>query len=575
MEAVLDGLVLPGGIGLRADGLSLVLAGVSALVWLAAALASVDYVGLDDGSRRYYVCYLFTLTGVLGTFLAADFLTLLLFFEFMTLSSYFLVVHTRTTESVAAGNLYLYLSLAGGLVLLVGVALLNYLGGGLALDVLLDAGVLSTATVVLMVVGFSVKSALVPMHVWLPLAHPVAPAPASAVLSGVMIKTGAYGVLRSLLVLSDTPASQQLGLALILMAGVSMLVGVIMALLQSDAKRMLAYHSVSQMGYILMGVGLVAYLGPEDPLAFAGSLYHIVNHALFKSALFLVVGAVYLRTHETDMYKLGGLWRQMPAIALVGLVAAMGIAGVPGLNGYVSKTVLHHALEHAAHGRPLLTAVEWAFIITGAGTACSFLKFFGFIFLGRPRTRLQPGREGMATVVGTVLLAAAIVVLGLQPAPFLHEVVAPAFSGLTGATFSAHLSVFAVEDLKGIATCLGLGLALFAVGVKTGLFHVHPPAWLSVGWLASATARGVGRAVNNSATVLSSLGDRLWTEVLRLNHALVSEMRQMDGPSFGTHHANRANLANLSFDAAIVMAVLAAILISRAVLGGHLGAHFR
>ncbi len=565
LEFRLPGLILPGGPGFRVDGLSLILATTSALIWLAALLASVDYMRPDNRARRYYVCLLLTLTGVLGTFLAADFLTLILFFEMMTLASYFLVVHAGSRQSIRAGTLYLLLSLAGGLILVLGAAVLHHSIGTVSLSARLSTASYLAPT--LLSIGFAVKAGLVPLHVWLPEAHPVAPAPASAVLSGIMIKTGAYGILRSLLLLEPGAIAQNLGLLLMLLAGVSMLAGVGMALLQSNAKRMLAYHSVSQMGYVLMGVGAAAYLGAGDPLGFAGGIYHMVNHALFKSALFLAVGAVYIRTGELDMYRLGGLWRHMPLTTFLALIAALGIAGVPGLNGYASKTVLHHALHHAAYSAPVLSLVEWAFVITGAGTVCSFIKFMSFVFFGRPRShyRGEPG-EGLPTLAGLGILALFIILLGARPGTFLASVIAPSYAYVSTAAVPASLNLFTPADLLGIGTCLGLGAVMFWAGLRFGLFHLHPPAWLSVGWLASSLSQGGQSLVTRAALTGSLVAGHVESRLVRLNRSLGSALRSVDAPSLSPYVRYQMSVSNLTFDAAVVVGVLALILVSRVVI---------
>lgn len=556
-----SGLGLPGGLNLRADGLGLALALVSALVWFCAGLSAVDYLRSDGEQRRYHLCYLLTLTGVVGTFLAADFLTLVFFFEIMTLASYVLVIHTRTAESVSAGNLYLYLSLAGSLVLVLGAAMLDSAAGSVTLTAHLPEGSVAYWAAGLMALGFSVKAGMIPLHLWLPEAHPVAPAPASAVLSGIMIKTGAYGVLRSLMTAGEGEIGQSLGLALIIMASVTMLLGVMMALMQSNAKRMLAYHSISQMGYILMGVGVAIFAGHHDPMGAAGALYHMVNHALFKSALFLVVGAVYMRTHELNMYRLGGLWRKMPLTALFGFVAALGIAGVPGLNGYVSKTVLHHALTHAAHDAYVLRYVEWAFILTGAGTACSFIKFFGYIFLGRPKSDYHVEKRTLvATGVGLAILAVMIVTLGAWPGLFLHNVAEPAV-----VAHGEHLraDVFVWADLMGIGKCLGLGAIIFALGTRFGWFHAHPPVWLSVGWLAGWVMKVISGAWYGALAGAARWIGWCELEVARLFSVLAGSMKELDCQVPVLRQRPPVSVADLSFDAAVIITVLALILLSQ------------
>lgn len=559
--------VLPDGVGFVADGLSMTLAAVSALVWLAAGLAAIDYLRDDPMGRRYGAAYLLTLTGVLGTFLAGDFLTLLLFFEVMTLASYLLVVHKGTGEAMSAGGLYLYLSLAGGLVVALGAALLWHGSGSLAFGAASGSGWMVVAAASLMMTGFAVKAGLFPLHVWLPLAHPVAPAPASAVLSGIMIKTGGYGVLRSLMAAGHDGPGHTLSLILLILAAVTMLAGVSLALLQSDAKRMLAYHSVSQMGYIMMGVALVVYLGPEDPLGLAGGLYHIVNHALFKSALFMIAGAVYLRTGRLDMYRMGGLWRHMPVTAFLALIASCGIAGVPGFNGYISKTILHHGLEHAVHHRETLRIVEWVFMLTGAGTACSFIKFFSFIFLGRPRWTLPLRRGGgIATTAGIAIPAALVIYLGIRPDVFLSLAIRPATDALGYAPVYLKHGLFTAADLQGIATCLIGGALLFFLGTRFGWFHLHLPAPVSISWLASQAAGLAGKAIaftNGQAALTADGVMAVLRYAGRKTSKALTILDATGGSPLGIHGIR---LSNLTFGTALILTVLTAILAYRVVV---------
>jgi len=596
VQASLPWPVLPDGVGFVADGLSMTLAAVSALVWLAAGLAAVDYLRDDARGRRYGAAYLLTLTGVLGTFFAGDFLTLLLFFEVMTLASYLLVVHKGTGDAMSAGGMYLYMSLAGGLVVALGAALLWHTSGSLAFAAGPAGGWMAVAAACLMMAGFAVKAGLFPLHVWLPLAHPVAPAPASAVLSGIMIKTGGYGVLRALMTAGHDGPGHTLALILLIMAAVTMLAGVSLALLQSDAKRMLAYHSVSQMGYIMMGIALVVYLGPTDPLGLAGGLFHIVNHALFKSALFMIAGAVYLRTGHLDMYKMGGLWRQMPVTAVLAFVAACGIAGVPGFNGYISKTLLHHGIEHAVYQSGALRIVEWVFMLTGAGTACSFIKFCSFIFLGRPRWPgpLRSG-GGIATTIGIAIPAALVIYLGLRPEAFLSLAVAPTTQALGYAPVYLKHGLFTAADLQGIATCLIGGAVIFVLGTRLGWFHVHLPAPASVTWLASRAGLLVGTAFAGTGRLAMAATDGLLM-LLRGTRRLVPYLLKGLDTTGGTalallyrtgRQASRIlgildttggsplivrgiRLSNVTFGTALVLTVLTAILFYRIAVSGML-----
>jgi len=164
---------------------------------------------------------------------------------------------------------------------------------------------------------------------------------------------------------------------------VTMVFGVIAALEQEKMIRLLAYHSVSQMGYVIMGIGVAAYLGYDGAMGFSGSIYHMINHGLFKALLFMVAGVVFFRTREKNMYNLGGLWRKLPLAAVVGLIATFGITGMPLFNGFASKSILHHAIiEDYEYNHPVFKWAEYLFTFVSACTAASFIKLYSHVFLG-------------------------------------------------------------------------------------------------------------------------------------------------------------------------------------------------
>ncbi len=527
----------PQGAAFRVDGLGATFGLVVAFVWFAAAVYSLTYMEHGEDQPRYYVFLMVVLAGMMGVAYAGNFLTLLPFFELMSLTSYALVAHNQSPEAMAAGNTYLYMGAAGGLALLAGTAAMHHFAGTTAIAPLAEAmgGIPAGArwTIIgLICAGFGVKAGAVPLHVWLPKAHPVAPSPASALLSGVMIKAGAYGIIRTVvMVLSPGPSAgheaiehaaagqaaaghaiagqaaegawrlaQSGGMVLIWIGVVTMLTGVVLALLQENAKRMLAYHSISQMGYILLGTGAAAYLGAEGAIGFGGAVLHLVNHALFKACLFLAVGVVLIKTDEVNMYHLGGLARYMPFTAAACLFAAAGISGVPGLNGFVSKTLLHHAITEAAHVQhgSLLWA-ERLFVLTGVGTAASFVKLFTLIFLGKAPERLRRKvREEWPLKAGMALLVVAIVAIGLLPNLAIAGLVVPGAAGFGfdphAIEHVAHINVFMPADVLSLAVTLLFGALLFFVGLRLGLFHLHGPAWMSVEYLVVGGATVVGHA---------------------------------------------------------------------------------
>ncbi|NLY30664.1 MAG: NADH dehydrogenase [Firmicutes bacterium] len=351
-----------------------------------------------------------------------------------------------------------------------------------------------------LVAGFGIKAGMVPLHLWLPHAHSSAPTPASALLSGLLIKVGAYGLIRTG-ELAGWGGAPWLGPVLTILGVCTMLTGVAAALLQSDAKRLLAYHSVSQMGYIILGLGLGLSLGMEGGLGLMGAVYHIVNHALFKAALFLGVGVIYIHTRETSLYRLGGLWRHFPITAFLMLFAVLGITGAPGLNGYASKTLLHHAVSAAAGtGQSWLVWVERLFLLVGVGTAASFTKLYYLMFFGKavlPAAVKVSDGGSKRLHISMGILALAMVVIGLRPQLLLQALVVPAAEGLgmkTAAELAASLGFWNSGDIMGMLVTLCLGMAVCWAGLKTGAFSWQPPVWLTLEGLGSLAFRGVTAA---------------------------------------------------------------------------------
>jgi formate hydrogenlyase subunit 3/multisubunit Na+/H+ antiporter MnhD subunit len=505
--------LLVGRLEFVADPIGALFALFSAFVWFCATLYSLAYMKTQRARDRYQAVSLVVLGAMLGVVLAGELVTLFLFFETLGLVAFLLVVHTGTPEARRAAIQYFWMTVLGGIALLSGIMMVYAMGGGMLLPAPPLGEGYRGAAAALMVLGFGVKAGIVPVHFWLPNAHPVAPSPASALLSGVMIKAGAYGIFRSVSALF-TPAqgtdfadaawafSAQLGLAVTWIGIITMAVGVVLALGQSNAKRMLAYHSISQMGFILAGVGAGGLLLGEGAMGTAGGLMHAVNHALFKASLFLGVGAVAFRTGSLDMYALGGLWRRMPLTFGLMLVASAGITGLPLFNGFVSKSMIHHALEAAYADAASLRVAERIFILTAAGTAASFIKLIGLVFLGpskleRPEA-VQEAPRAMLIAMG--LLSVPLIVLGWRPQLLLEGLLAAGLQdgGVPTGGLAYYLENYflSMGDVVMSLLVFALGGVIFAAGMKFGLFHLHLPDWMSLTWW-------LGRAGNRLAAAFS------------------------------------------------------------------------
>ena len=362
--------------------------------------------------------------------LADDAFAFMVAWELMSLSSYFLVAFQhQNAANRRAAFLYLLMAQVGGLCILLAFGVLAGLGDGFTFDAMRNADLgLTWASIAfaLGLLGFGMKAGLVPIHVWLPDAHPVAPSHISALMSGVMLKVAVYGFIRLVFDLLGDP-HWGWGVALLIIASITALFGVLYALAQHDLKRLLAYHSIENIGIIFIGLGLsLIFFGTHHPLLGAlglvAALYHTLNHMLFKSLLFLGAGAVLQGSREHDMERMGGLLARMPWTGLFFLIGCISISALPPFNGFVSEwltfqTALQAASLESGVLRAVIPIAAAVLALTGALAAACFVKVYGVAFLGQPRSRrVRRAREasrGMVWAQG--LLAALCLLFGVLP----------------------------------------------------------------------------------------------------------------------------------------------------------------
>lgn len=557
----------PFTLAFHADALSTIFVILTAFLWLVVSIYSPKYMEYEGKAWSFQLCTLLTLFSVLGIFLAGNLLTMLLFFELMTITSYFWVIHRWDKEAIRAGYFYLFFSIVGGLLIALGIAVM-----GSATDVLpkIGSGMVTALdpklfgwSIALFVLGFGIKAGMVPLHLWLPYAHSVAPTPGSALLSGLLIKVGAYGLIRTG---EFAGWGRKLGSGMtwlsstIIILGVcTMLLGVLSALIQSNAKKLLAYHSISQMGYIILGLGIGLYLGANGGLGLSGAIYHIINHALFKIALFMGVGVIYIHTGETDLYKLGGLWRRFPVTAILMLVAVLGITGAPGLNGYASKSLIHHGVSlAAASGKTWLIWVERLFLLVGVGTAASFSKLFYLMFLGKT-TKLKVndgGRPKLQLAMG--LLALVMLGIGIRPDLLLNIVIGPAVQslGMKGiyTSLTMGISFWDFKDIFDMIITLVLGIVVCWLGLKTGAFHWHPPIWLTIEGMVKLLANGTSATWQVVTKLYRSVVKSIQHIVRAIGSRMYLALRKFD-ESKGSRIWG-VELIGISADAAILILIL-------------------
>jgi len=456
---------------LRLDPLSAYFGLVLAILAAAVSIYSIGYTSnLRNGTSAGFLGFFYNLLLLCLTFVftAANVLFFLIAWELMVVAAYFLVVtEHEKDESRRSGLLYIFMSRGGTGLLFVGFLLLISAAGSMEFSALRGIGDrlpahLGIAAFLLLFFGFGVKAGMIPLHIWLPAAHPVAPSNVSALMSGIVIKTGIYGMAR---VLFDFYGALPpwAGMLVLLVGVVSALLGVLYALMEHDLKRLLAYHSIENIGIILMGFGsALLFRSFGHPrlaaLALVAGLFHTLNHGLFKCLLFLGAGSVLHATHTRNMEEMGGLIRRMPSTALYFLIGAIAISGLPPLNGFVSEWLTYQALLAGFGATSTLTRVAFPvagalLALTAALAAACFVKAFGITFLALPRSgEAARAREVFVSMrAGMAILAAFCILLGLGATWFL-----PLFDSITERALGVRASV---DLVAGNGFLLSAGMA--------------------------------------------------------------------------------------------------------------------
>ena len=490
LEYYLSSWLFPLGMYIRIDGLSAIYLSLTIVLGISIFIYSIAYIKKDK--FRYYSLLILALFSIFVAFTLDDLLNFYVFLEITTIATYLLIIQSKTERAFRAGSKYIIITLIGAALIFLAIILAHYGIGSYKFSALERLSTLENRNLVrliyiLFIAGCFIKAGIIPLHTWLPDAHPAAPSPISALLSGITIKIGLYGIIRFLYSAGNFghPTISRL---LIGFAAVSMLGGVSLAFLQSDAKRLLAYSSISQMGYVLLGIGIGTELG------LSGALYHSINHALFKGLLFLCAGSVIYSTGIRNLHDLGGLRRRMPVTAIICLIASLAISGVPPLNGFISKTLLARSTNEFFWLKVIL-------ILAAAGTFASFLKFYSFTFLGALPKKLTKVKEVPWLMLTPMLVLTILnVVLGAFPNLILSKVLFPVASKILG---SPSAIKFDDWNLGSAFFPLFLGGLIYYLGIKSKLFFVEQsPFWQRIksrsqkisidkfyGWIAEVVER--------------------------------------------------------------------------------------
>lgn len=473
---------------------------------VALSIYSLGYVKGFFGRKSVGILGAFYNALLLATtlvFIASNAFFFLIAWELMALTAYCLVsFEHEKSETRNAGVLYFIMSHIGTGCLILGFLIFFQAAGGTspgdysfdrfrAIRDTLSSGQ-RDAMFLLFLFGFGVKAGIVPLHVWLPVAHPVAPSNISALLSGVLIKAGIYGLTRVFFDFLGTPPNWW-GVTVLTIGTVSALLGVLYALMEHDLKRLLAYHSIENIGIILMGLGAaLMFLHTNHPvlatLALIAALYHTINHAIFKALLFLGAGAVLHSTHTRNMEEMGGLIKRMPKTAFFFLIGAVAISALPPLNGFISEWLTYQSLLQGFGTTTSLVRIMFPLAgamlaLTGALAAACFVKAFGITFLAQPRSEEARHAHEVSNsmLTGMGLLTAACVFLGLFPTTFLR-VLDPVTFQLTSQRLSESLSLSnglvlgSSQQLGGTVSTLGIvltGLCLLPIPLVLWFFFAR------------------------------------------------------------------------------------------------------
>lgn len=532
-----------GGLGLHFmySGFRGIFGILTAFAWLVTSLFSYEYMKNDTNVIRYDIFNLMTLGATMGIFYAADLFTLFFFFEIMSFTSFVWVAHRQTREASYAAGTYLGIAIAGGMAILMGLFIVYNRLGTLSFDAMYDCAVSvmssgSRADIMwiyvaagCMFVGFGAKASAFPVHVWLPQSYTEAPAPATALLSAILSKTGIFGIM--LVTLDVLPNQGNWGVFILIIGVITMVLGGIKGVMSGNFKTTLAYSSMSQIGFILTGVGmqsllaeyLMGFVGGDDEtvaeiikvfgMAINGSCLHMLNHSLVKLVLFMVAGVIFMQVGSYELNQVRGFGRKKPFLLVTFVLAAAGVGGIPFLNGYVSKTLLHEsiaeygALLTLAEGssiEPMLSAtsalmkvVEALFLFSGGLTVAYMTKLFVVLFIEKNRDKkvqeAYEAKKDYASILSKVAIgvcALPIPFIGMLPNLIAKPVAEYGLVRFGLSDLLAHqqenIHYYSLKNLSGALISISVGVVVYFLVVRfmmlKGVSEYHDifPSWLDM-----------------------------------------------------------------------------------------------
>ncbi len=498
-EGTILSFTIPGicgfGLNFTLEGFRIIYCLIASIMWMMTSLMSQQYFEEDHNTARFYVFLVLTLGATMGVFLSADFYTLFIFFEIMSFTSYVWVAHEENKEALRAADTYLAVAVIGGLVMLMGIFGVYHELGTLTFTELPAAAAAYAHKPVLyalggcMLFGFGAKAGAFPLHIWLPKAHPVAPAPASALLSGILTKTGVFGVLLVTCQMFFTDAVW--GTVILIVGAITMFLGALLAVFSINLKRTLACSSMSQIGFILVGIGMLCLLGEEGALAAHGVVLHMANHSMIKLVLFMAAGVIFMNAHALDLNEIRGWGRKKPLLKIIFLIGALAIGGIPMFSGYISKTLLHESiLEYG--GSWVFKALEYLFLCSGGMTVGYMTKLFVAIFVEKnedeEKQKAYDAQKKYMNPVTTFALggsALLLLVWGLFPHGLMDRAAGAAQGFFRIEAFGEVISYFSWSNLSGALISISIGVIVYVFIIRGLLMknrrYINAwPAWLDL-----------------------------------------------------------------------------------------------
>ncbi|SHH62718.1 complex I subunit 5 family protein [Clostridium grantii] len=514
------------GLYLKVDVFRYVFVWLTSFIWFLVTIYSTQYLISYKNRNRYYLFFMLTLWSTIGIFLSENLLNLFTFFEIMSLTTYPLVIHDEDVYAHDAGDTYITMAVIGGLVLLMGLFLVYDYTGTLVISEIhykfQEIGSVKYLISGLMIFGFGVKAGMFPLHVWLPKAHPASPAPASAILSGILLKTGIYGILiiTEFMLEGDLVVST----VVLILGFITMFTGGLLAIFQRNIKRILAYSSMSQMGYILVGIALMGFLGEHKAIALYGSIFHIINHAIYKVLLFLGAGLVYMVLHELSINKIGGFGIKQKRLKMVFFIGLCAIIGLPGFSGFASKTLLHHALSEATHiYGGLFYLGEAVFIISSAFTVAYLMKIFIAVFVEESDHDIENIKAKITkrALMPMIILGGLIIFIGLNP-QFIMNILDKVTYSFDEIHKLEKFEFYNFENIKSSLITISLGVVIYYIFVRKVLRKGQGIHWyyenIALNWfnLNVHVYRPLGRAIIIVSSILLKIVDESLTTIALL-----------------------------------------------------------